>query len=228
MQFEPVEFMTATDDNTARMTLRIAGVYQEIRDIWAKRLDKYFTQIESLIDGQWLETEDILGIIKESRLASREALDGLGSDLSSELVHASNGIVARYEAMRSSLVEEIVDLRNEISNLTSGDENSLRRENIALKDAVFSVPEFKLLQVIQKHRRTTYDQLCNETSQKKSVIRKLVKALMSRGYINIDKKARPHAIVYLFAPWNQMNSDDQQILDQQQSSPYLRAQAEHR
>ncbi|MFW9925968.1 MAG: hypothetical protein ACFFDM_04280, partial [Candidatus Thorarchaeota archaeon] len=193
----------------------------------AKRLDKYYTQIESLIDGQWLETEDILGIIRESRLASREALDGLGSDLSSELVHASNGVVARYEAMRSSLVEEIVDLRNEISNLTSGDENSLRRENIALKGAVFSVPEFKLLQVIQKHRRTTYDLLSNETSQKKSVIRKLVKELMTRGYVHIDKKARPHAIVYLSAPWSQMNSDSQQVLDQEQPSHYLHAQVEH-
>jgi len=220
--------MTITDDNAARMTLRIAGVFQEIRDIWAKRLDAYYSQIESLVDGQWLKTEDILGIVKESRLASREALDGLGNDLSAELVHTSNGVVARYEAMRSSLVEEIVDLRNEISNLTSGDENSMKRENLALKDAVFSMPEFKLLQVIQKYGRTTYDQLCEETNQKKSPVRKLVKELMKRGYIHIDKKSRPHSIIYLTAPWTLMRSEDQQVLDQQTSSHYLPAQAEHR
>jgi hypothetical protein len=220
--------MTTTDDNAARMTLRIAGVFQEIRDIWAKRLDAYYTQIESLVDGQWLETEDILGVIRESRLASREALDGLGNDLSAELVHTSNGVVARYEAMRSSLVEEIMDLRNEIGNLTSGDENATRRENLALKDAVFSFPEFKLLQVIQTHRRLTYDQLCEETNQKKSSIRKLVKELMRRGYVHIDKKSRPHAIIYLTAPWTLNRSEDQQIPDQQTSSPYLPAQAEHR
>ncbi len=219
--------MTTTDDNAARMTLRIAGVFLEIRDIWAKRIDAYYTQIGSLIEGQQLETEDILGIIKESRLASREALDGLGNDLSAELVHTSNGVVARYEAMRSSLVEEIVDLRNEIGSLTSGDENALRRENIALKDAVFSVPEFKLLQVIQKYRRVTYDQLCDETNQKKSPVRKLVKELMKRGYIHIDKKSRPHAIIYLTAPWTQNTLNDQEILDSQTSSPYLPAQAEH-
>ena len=220
--------MTTTDDNAARMTLRIAGVFQEIRDVWAKRLDSYYSQMESLVDGQWLETEDILGIIKEARLASREALDGLGDDLSAELVHTSNGVVARYEAMRSSLVEEIVDLRNEVSSLTSGDENVIKRENLALRDALFSVPEFRLLQVIQKHRRASYDQLCEETTLKKSAVRKQAKELMKRGYVNIDKKSRPHAIVYLSAPWSQNSLENQQVLDPQRSPPFLPAQAEPR
>ena len=220
--------MTTTDDNTARMTLRIAGVFQEIRDVWAKRLDSYYSQMESLVDGQWLETEDILGIIKEARLASREALDGLGDDLSAELVHTSNGGGARYEALRSSLVEEIVDLRNEVSSLTSGDENVIKRENLALRDALFSVPEFRLLQVIQKHRRASYGQLCEETTLKKSAVRKQAKELMKRGYVNIDKKSRPHAIVYLSAPWSQNSLENQQVLDPQRSPPFLPAQAEPR
>ncbi|MFW9770144.1 MAG: winged helix-turn-helix domain-containing protein [Candidatus Thorarchaeota archaeon] len=204
--------MTTIEDNAARMTLRIAGVFQEIRDIWARRLDSYYSQMESLVDGQWLEAADILGIIREARLASREALDGLGNDLSSELVHTSNGVVARYEAMRSSLLEEIADLRNEISNLSSGDENAIRRENIALRDALLAVPEFDLLQIIQRNRRMTYDQLCEESGQKKSAVRKQAKELMKRGHINIDKKSRPHAIVYLSAPWSQRGLD-QQVLE---------------
>ncbi|MHA1949082.1 MAG: hypothetical protein ACXAAO_09555 [Candidatus Thorarchaeota archaeon] len=222
--------MTTPNDNAARMTLRIAGVFQEIRDVWAKRLDSYYTQMESLIDGQSLETEDILGIIRESRLASREALDGLGNDLSAELVHTSNGVVARYEAMRSSLVEEIADLRNEIGSLTSGDENVIRRENLTLKDALLSVPEFKLLQVLHRYRRSSYDQLCIDSGLKKSAIRKQVKELMKRGFVHIDKKSRPHAIVYLSAPWIQrgLENPDQQVLDSQQVESYLPAQAEPR
>jgi hypothetical protein len=178
--------MTTTDDNTARMTLRIAGVLQEIRDIWAKRLDAYFAQIESLVDGQWLEIEDVIGIIRESRLASREALDGLGNDLSAELVHTSNGVVARYEAERLSFVEEINDLRTEIGQLLSGDENILRRE-------------------------------------KKSTIRKLVKELMKKGYVNIDKKSRPHAIIYLIAPWITKEESSQQNLEGFHHKPFLHA-----
>ncbi|MFX1483766.1 MAG: hypothetical protein ACFFCP_11340 [Promethearchaeota archaeon] len=216
-----------TDDSAARMTLKIAGVFQEIRDIWARRLDAYFTQIESLIDGQLLDTDDILGIIRESRLASREALDGLGSDLSSELVHTSNGVVARYEAMRSSLIEEIADLRNEISKLTSGDENTFRRENKALKNAIMSVPEFMLLQVVEKHRRITYDQLCDEMDQKKASVRKLVKTLMKRGYVHIDKKTRPHVVVYLTAPWTPRSTEDQQILNSPTILQQPQAQVEH-
>ena len=219
--------MTTTDDNTARMTLRIAGVLQEIRDIWTKRLDAYFTQIESLVDGQWLEPEDIIGIIREARLATREALDGLGNDLSAELVHTSNGVVARYEAERLSFVEEINDLRDEINRLLSGDENSIRRENESLRHAIDSIPEFKLLKVIQHNRRTNYKELEADTGEKKSVIRKLVKELMKKGYVNVDKKSRPHAIIYLTAPWNQKGSPSQPSYESPKAAPFLHAEIEH-
>ncbi len=198
--------MTTTDDNAARMTLRIAGVLQEIRDIWAKRLDAYYRQIESLLDGQRLDTEDVIGIIRESRVASREALDGLGGDLSAELVHTSNGVVARYEAERLSFVEEINDLRDEISRLLSGDENTTRRENESLRAAIDSIPEFKLLKVIQRNRKTNYKELETDSGEKKTVLRKLVKELMKKGYVSVDKKSRPHAIIYLTAPWTQRES----------------------
>ncbi|OLS31055.1 MAG: hypothetical protein ThorAB25_05720 [Candidatus Thorarchaeota archaeon AB_25] len=221
-----VTLMTTIDDNAARMTLRIAGVLQEIRDVWAKRLDVYYAQIESLVDGQWLETEDVIGIIRESRMASREALDGLGNDLSAELVHTSNGVVARYEAERLSFIEEVNDLRNEISRLLSGDENVLRRENESLRMAIDSIPEFKLLKVIQRSRRTNYKELEANSGEKKSVIRKLVKELMKKGYVNVDKKSRPHAIIYLTAPWTQKDSQHQPSFGSPKPESFLHAEIE--
>jgi hypothetical protein len=218
--------MTTIDDNAARMTLRIAGVLQEIRDIWAKRLDVYYTQVESLVDGQWLETEDVVGIIRESRMASREALDGLGNDLSAELVHTSNGVVARYEAERLSFIEEINDLRDEISRLLSGDENAMRRENESLRSAIDSLPEFNLLKVIQRSRKTNYKELETNSGEKKSVIRKLVKELMKKGYVNVDKKSRPHAIIYLTAPWTQKDSQHQRSFESPKPEFVLHAEIE--
>jgi len=218
--------MTTTDDNAARMTLRIAGVFQEVRDIWAKRLDVYYSQIETLVEGQWLDTEDVLGIIRESRMASREALDGLGNDLSAELVHTSNGVVARHEAERLSLVEEIRDLREEISRLLSGDENVLKRENESLRAAIDSIPEFKLLKIIQRMRRTDYKQLSEDTGEKKSSLQKLVKELMKKGYVSIDKKTRPYTVIYLYAPWAQKEARSQLHFDSPQRS-FLHAEIEH-
>ena len=221
-----VTLMNTTDDNTARITLRIAGVLQEIRDIWTKRLDVYFAQIESLIDGQWLDPDDFVGILKEFRLASREALDGLGNDLSAELVHASNGVVGRYESERFSLLEEINDLRNEINRLLSGDENTLRRENESLRAAIDAIPEFEILQIIQRLRRTDYTQLSMESGKKKSVIRKLVKELVRKGYVSIDKKSRPHSINHLSAPWIQKRTLIHPLLEDQKIVPFLHAEAE--
>lgn len=220
--------MTTTDDNTARITLRIAGVLQEIRDLWSKRLDTYYTQIESLVDGQWLESEDILGIIRESRMASREALDGLGNDLSAELVHTSSGVVARYESERLSFIEEINDLRNEISRLLSGDENSVRCENESLRAAIDALPEFKLLKIIQRNRRVDYNQLSDYAGEKKSTVRKLVKELMKKGYVNVDKKCRPHKIIFLSAPWLKKETPTQIGFEDFQKDSFLRAEIEHR
>jgi hypothetical protein len=223
-----VAYMTTIDDNTARMTLRIAGVLQEIRDIWAKRLDVYYTQIESLVDGQWLDTDDIIGIIRESRMASREALDGLGSDLSAELVHSSNGVIARHEAERQSFVEKISELRKEIDRLLLGDENAIRRENESLRAAIDSIPEFTLLKVIQRSRRTDYTRLSKDTGEKKSRLQKLVKELMRKGYVNIDKKSRPHAIIYLSAPWVPKEPPAQLVLENLKPESFLHAEIGHR
>ena len=101
--------MVSPEDTAAKLTLKIAGVFQEVHDSWIKRVNTYYEQIESLIEGDWFESADMKGIIREARMATREALDGLGNDLSSELVHASSGVIQRYEYERISLVEEIND-----------------------------------------------------------------------------------------------------------------------
>jgi hypothetical protein len=152
----------------------------------------------------------------------------LGNDLSAELVHSSNGVVARYEAERLSFVEEISDLRDEISRLLSGDENSMRRENESLKSAIDSIPEFKLLKVIQRSGRTNYKELEENSGVKKSVIRKLVKELMKKGYANVDKKSRPHAIIYLTAPWSQTGTQHQPSFESPGAAPFLHAETERR
>jgi hypothetical protein len=209
-----VSEMTNPDEAiAARTTLRIAGVFQEIRDSWVRRLDSYYNQLESLTEGDWVDAQDLTGIIREARLASREALDGLGNDLSSELIHSSNGIITRYEAERASLQEEINDLRKSLSRALSGDANMIRRENESLRYALILVPEFSLLQVIQKNRRSTYEELVETTGLTKTKLRKYTKELMARGYVAIDKKARPHQIVYLSTPWSTREPEVQCTLE---------------
>ncbi len=208
-----VSSMTSPDEIAARTTLRIAGVFQEIRDSWIRRLDSYYNQIESLLEGQWFDSQDITGIIRESRLASREAIDGLGNDLSSELIHASNGIITRYEAERASLQEEINDIRSSLTRALSGDANDIRRENEALRFALTSVPEYGLLEVIRKNRRSSYDQLADETGMSKARLRKLVGELIPRGYVALDKKTKPHSIIFLSSPWSGRQPEIQDTLD---------------
>jgi hypothetical protein len=210
--------MTSPDEIAARTTIRIAGVFQEVRDSWVRRLDSYYNQIESLLEGQWFDSQDLAGIIRESRLASREAIDGLGNDLSSELIHTSNGIITRYEAERASLQEEINDLRVSLSRALSGDANAIRRENESLRTAISSVPEYYLLDFIRKNRRSSYDELSDRTGLSKAKTRKLVKELKNRGYVAIDTKTKPNSVIFLSCPWTSSEPDLQQTLDSKQES----------
>jgi DNA-binding MarR family transcriptional regulator len=211
--------MASPDEIAARTTIRIAGVFQEIRDSWVRRLDSYYNQIESLLEGKWFDSEDLAGIIRESRLASREAIDGLGSDLGSELVHASNGIISRYEAERASLQEEINDLRSALTRALSGDANAIRRENETLRSAIISVPEYNLLETIRRIRRVSYDELTERTDLTKAKLRKHVKELKNRGYVAIDKKTKPHSIIFLSCPWSASEPEIQYTLDTGQVTP---------
>lgn len=213
--------MAGPDEIAARTTLRIAGAFQEIRDSWVRRLDSYYNQVESLLEGQWFDLEEFAGIIRESRLASRDAIDGLGNDLSSELIHASNGIITRYEAERASLQEEINDLRSSLSRALSGDANAIRRENEALRLAIVSVPEYSLLEIIRKNRRLSYDELADRTDWSKAKTRKLVKELAARGYVAIDKKTKPHSVVFLSCPWSASEPEIQHTLDTHQTTDNL-------
>ena len=210
--------MASPNEIAARTTIRIAGVFQEIRDSWVRRLDSYYNQIESLLEGQWFDSEDLAGIIRESRLASREAIDGLGNDLSSELIHASNGTISRYEAERTSLQEEINDLRSSLTRALSGDANAIRRENEALQLAIISVPEYSLLEIIRKNKRLSYDHLAERSGLSKAKSRKLVKDLMTRGYVTIDKKTKPNSVIFLSCPWSASEPEIQHTLDANQAT----------
>jgi hypothetical protein len=193
--------MNSPEDSAARHTLRIAGVFQEIRDVWIRRLEDYFDQIESLIEGQWMQTEDMAGVVREAKSASKEALDGLGADLSSELVHESHGIFKRFEVEREALTEEINDLRFSLAATTSGDEGLMQRENERMRHALATIPEYRLLGFVRELGRASYDELVEISQLKKSKVRNYSKSLMEKGHVVIDKKTRPHVVVFLSAPW---------------------------
>jgi len=202
--------MSNPEDIAARLTLKLAGVFQQANDLWVRRINSYFSQLASLTDGQWLDSSDIAGIIKESKLASREALDGLSNDLSAELIHASNGMLVRYESERVNLLNEISTLRLSLDRYLSGDENAARRENQYLRTALMKMPEFQLLTAIQSEDRASYDHLSELSGIKRDKVRKFVKALAESGFCHVDKKSKPHAVIFDHAPWNPSSSPEHQ------------------
>ncbi len=212
--------MADPEETAARMTIKVAGELQDIRDHWVRRLDQYFSDIERLVDGEWLSVDDVKGVIREVRLAAREALDGLGNDLSAVLVHESGGLFARFEAERQSLLDEINSLRSSLARALSGHERQIWRENEALRAALEQVPEFKLLRSLQEIGTATYRDLAAKTGLKSAVLKRLVKSLTGMGYVAVDKRSRPHRVVYLSSPWTtdataSLNIERQEVTTQQ-------------
>ncbi|TFG05433.1 hypothetical protein EU538_11375 [Candidatus Thorarchaeota archaeon] len=193
--------MTVPDDTSARLTLKVAGAFQEARDLWVRRLDAYFSQLEQLVHGQWLTSDDIRGILRESRLAAREAIDGFGEDLSTQLTHESSGLIGRFQTERNELIEQIDDLEKRIDRMLSTDQGSIRRENENLRDTIMSMPEFELLTLIQEQGETTYKKIAKVSDCSVKEVRKLVRLLSKSGHVSINKSTRPHEIHFLHAPW---------------------------
>ncbi|MFW9967301.1 MAG: hypothetical protein ACFFEA_09125 [Candidatus Thorarchaeota archaeon] len=194
--------MSSHDDIAARATLRIAGAFQGKRDLWVRRLESYFTELEKLIDGEWLDASDLAGLVREARLASREAIDGLANDLSAELLHTSSGVFSRFESDRASLITEIGRLKAKITTLLSSDEEGVLRENDALRSVVLNLPEYQLLCVIHQARGGTYADISMKSKVAKSKVRKYVKILAERGHVIIDRKSRPHRVLFVDTPWD--------------------------
>jgi hypothetical protein len=185
-----------------RQALKIAGILEEIQLIWLKRIEEYFIQLESLVKGEWFDSSDLIGIIREAQSASKEALKGLGTDLSAELLHSSSGILYRFQSERSTLIEEINDLRDSYARAISRDGNSIRQENESLYRAIKSVPMFQLLAILQDMRVTNYKELEEKSEMKRSEVRKYTQDLVESSYASVDKSKRPHEISFLSAPWN--------------------------
>ncbi|MHA2378892.1 MAG: hypothetical protein ACXADO_09420 [Candidatus Thorarchaeota archaeon] len=211
--------MSNHEEAAARTTLRMAGVLQEVRDVWTRRLESYFAEVERLIDGEWLDAADLAGLVKETRMASKEAVDGLANDLSAELLHASSGVIARYEAERLALSLEIEKQKTTVARILASDEDGLRRENEALRSAMAKVPEYTLLKTVQMLRGTTYDELASKSDLGKGAIRRHVKSLMAKGHVTVNKKARPHKILFLSAPWGASRSPSEIQIPPQSALP---------
>ncbi|MFW9803876.1 MAG: hypothetical protein ACFFFC_14535 [Candidatus Thorarchaeota archaeon] len=193
--------MSSHEDTAARSTLRIAGVLQGKRDLWVRRLENYYSELEKLIAGEWLDSSDLTGLVREARLASREAIDGLANDLSAELLHTSSGIFSRFESDRVTLLAEISKLKAKVSRLLSADEEGMLRENDALRSVVLNLPEYQLLCVIQQSRGGTYADLTARSEIKKGKVQKYVKMLAERGHVIIDRKSRPYRVLFVDTPW---------------------------
>ena len=199
--------MSGHDDAAARATLKMAGAFQDKRDLWVRRLETYFSEVERLVTGEWLDSTDLVGLVKESRLASREAIDGLANDLSAELLHESSGVFTRFETERARLVTEINRLQSSLSRLLAADEEGLRSENDSLRSIVLNLPEYQLLCVIQQIRSGNYGDIAEASGVTKGKVRKYVKTLSERGNVFIDRKPRPHRVHFVSAPWDDMSGE---------------------
>ncbi len=205
--------MSGSDELVARLTMRLAGVLQSTRDLWVKRVSEYFSQLESLVNGQWFEREDLPGLIRESKSAAKEALEGLSNDLSSQMLHMLSATVQRFESENTELAERIESLTESLSLALSGDENDVRRENENLRNALMTVPKFQLLLHIQKSSVLTYDELSRLSGMTKGKIRSYVKALVADGYVLVNKNTKPHTLIFVSAPWRMPESSPQMFLE---------------
>ena len=89
------------------------------------------------------------------------------------------------------------------------------------------MPEFQLLTIIQNERRASYGLLSELSGAKKGKVRKFVKTLVESGFCHVDKKSRPHAVIFDLAPWNTNGSPGHQTIQLQNTVSFQQVPLGH-
>ena len=94
---------------------------------------------------------------------------------------------------------EIIDVKN-IETARKIKEEIARRHRI-LKVLLLAVPQFKILEIIEKTKADNYSTLSKATGYSNTAIRNYISELEEDGFIIVDRSRKPFMLKIAKTPW---------------------------
>lgn len=198
-----------------RMTLRFVGAINKTREEKIQDLGDFFQilknhysqkppspealpQIFEKIEGEMLDklaqiinsitvkAIGHLGLLREEIIQKGMALDQ--SDEKPTTIEAQP--LARSEIVDRKQIETASKIKREIS-----------RRNRILKELLETVPQFKILAIIEKTKANNYSTISKATGYSTTAVRNYISELEEDGFIRVDRARKPFIFTIEKTPW---------------------------
>ena len=127
-----------------------------------------------------------LGLLREEIIQKGMALD----QIEEETTKIETPISTQPEKMDRRKIETASKIKQEIS-----------RRNRILKELLETVPQFKILAIIEKTKANNYSTISKATGYSNTAVRNYINELEEDGFIRVDRARKPFIFKIEKTPW---------------------------
>ncbi len=209
--------MVVDENFIHRMTLRFVGAINKVREDKIRELGDFF-QILKTHYSQKPQSHKEISLIEVFEKIEVKVTDKLTQIINSITVKAIGHLgQLREEIIQKGMIldqitevptkaetqlstqPEIIDVKN-IETARKIKEEIVRRNRI-LKELLEAVPQFKILEIIEKTKADNYTTLSKATGYSNTAIRNYISELEEGGFIIVDRSRKPFMLKIAKTPW---------------------------
>jgi hypothetical protein len=194
-----------------RLTLRFVGAINKAREEKIQDLGDFFQilkrhyskkpEVNSLISKIEVEMLDKLAQIVNS--ITVKAIGHLGL-LREEIIQKGmelNQVEEKHTKIEAPLAPKSETLDRKQIETASKIKHEISRRNRILKELLETVPQFKILAIIEKTKANNYSTISKATGYSTTAVRNYINELEEDGFISVDRSRKPFIFKIEKTPW---------------------------
>jgi len=209
--------MVVDENFIHRMTLRFVGAINKAREEKIKDLGDFFKILKQHYSKKSTSHKDI-NLIDIFEKIEGEVLDKLAQIVNSITVKAIGhlGFLREEIIQKGMILDQIEEKPTKIEappsiqpgtidrrkiETASKIKREISRRNRILKELLETVPQFKILAIIEKTKANNYSTISKATGYSNTAVRNYISELEEDGFIRIDRARKPFIFKIEKTPW---------------------------
>jgi len=209
--------MVVDENFIHRMTLRFVGAINKAREEKIQDLGDFFKILKQHYSQESLSHKDI-NLIDVFEKIEGEVLDKLAQIVNSITVKAIGhlGFLREEIIQKGMTLDQIEEKPTQIEaqpstpsetmdrhkiETASKIKREISRRNRILKELLETVPQFKILAIIEKTKANNYSTISKATGYSTTAVRNYINELEEDGFIRVDRARKPFIFKIEKTPW---------------------------
>lgn len=155
-------------------------------DVFEKIEGEVLDKLAQIINSITVKAIGHLGLLREEIIQKGMALD----QIEEKPIKIEPQLSTQPETMDRRKIETASKIKREIS-----------RRNRILKELLETVPQFKILAIIEKTKANNYSTISKATGYSNTAVRNYINELEEDGFIRVDRARKPFIFTIEKTPW---------------------------